>query len=45
MDDRRGGLADLLAGTLVVYADSELAAAELESDVSLVTSDMSGQRS
>jgi uncharacterized RDD family membrane protein YckC len=43
VDDRRRGLADFLAGTFVVYADRELAAGELEPEVSLAMSDMSGQ--
>jgi uncharacterized RDD family membrane protein YckC len=45
IDDRRRGLADFLAGTFVVYADREVAAPELEPDMSLATSDMSGQPS
>jgi uncharacterized RDD family membrane protein YckC len=45
IDDRRRGLPDFLAGTVVVYAEVALAPGELEPDVSLVTSDMSGQPS
>jgi uncharacterized RDD family membrane protein YckC len=45
IDNRRRGLADFLAGTFVVYADREVAAPELEPDMSLATSDMSGQPS
>jgi uncharacterized RDD family membrane protein YckC len=45
VDDRRRGLPDFLAGTVVVYAGAELALGELEPDVSLVTRDMSGQPS
>ena len=45
VDDRRRGLPDFLAGTVVVYAGAELAPGELEPDVSLATRDMSGQPS
>jgi uncharacterized RDD family membrane protein YckC len=45
IDDRRRGLPDFLAGTVVVYAEAVLAPGELEPDVSLATSDMSGQPS
>ena len=45
VDDRRRGLADFLAGTVVLYADRELEAeAEaVDADASLVPGDMSGQ--
>ena len=45
IDDRRRGLPDFLAGTVVVYAEAALAPGELEPDRSLATSDMSGQPS
>ncbi len=45
VDDRRRGLPDFLAGTVVVYAGAELALGDLEPGVSLVTRDMSGQPS
>ncbi len=45
VDDRRRGLPDFLAGTVVVYAGAKLAPGELEPDVSLATRDMSGQPS
>jgi uncharacterized RDD family membrane protein YckC len=45
IDNRRRGLPDFLAGTVVVYAGAQLALGELKPDVSLVTRDMSGQPS
>jgi uncharacterized RDD family membrane protein YckC len=45
IDNRRRGLPDFLAGTVVVYAGVELALDELVPDVSLATRDMSGQPS
>jgi len=45
IDNRRRGLPDFLAGTVVVYAGAELALDELAPDESLVTRDMSGQPS
>jgi uncharacterized RDD family membrane protein YckC len=45
IDNRRRGLPDFLAGTVVVYAEAALAPGELEPDVSLAASDMSGQPS
>jgi uncharacterized RDD family membrane protein YckC len=43
VDDRRRGLADFLAGTVVVYADRELEPEAVEADATLVPSDVSGQ--
>ena len=48
VDDRRRGLADMLAGTVVLYADRALPAAELApgrapGDTALAMDDMSGQ--
>lgn len=40
IDDRRRGLPDFLAGTVVVYAGAELAPGELEPEVSLAARDM-----
>jgi uncharacterized RDD family membrane protein YckC len=45
IDDRRRGLPDFLAGTVVVYAGAALAPGELEPDVELAARDMSGQLS
>jgi uncharacterized RDD family membrane protein YckC len=46
VDDRRRGLADMLAGTVVVYADRPLPLAQpVTEDVSLVAGDMSSQPS
>ena len=38
IDDRRRGLADFMAGTVVVYADAELAVAAPESAASVIVS-------
>jgi uncharacterized RDD family membrane protein YckC len=46
VDDRRRGLADMLAGTVVLYADREPPVAELAPEVvSLVADDLSSQPS
>jgi uncharacterized RDD family membrane protein YckC len=45
VDDRRRGLADFLAGTVVVYVDRELAVVDLQPDASLAEHEMSGQPS
>ena len=49
IDDRRRGLPDFLARTLVIYADAEVPAGDLEpeagADVSLATGDFSRQPS
>ena len=45
VDDRRRGLADFLAGTVVVYADREIPLADLRPAMSLVERDMTGQSS
>jgi uncharacterized RDD family membrane protein YckC len=46
VDDRRRGLADMLAGTVVLYADRPAPVAELApEDVSLVADDLSSQPS
>jgi uncharacterized RDD family membrane protein YckC len=45
VDDRRRALPDLLAGTVVVYADMDLTAEDLEPGASLVADHMSGQPS
>ena len=45
VDDRRRGLADFLAGTVVVYADREVALADLRPAMSLAERDMTGQSS
>jgi uncharacterized RDD family membrane protein YckC len=45
VDHRRRGLADFLAGTVVVYADREIPLADLRPAISLVERDMTGQSS
>ena len=45
VDDRRRGLADFLAGTVVVYADREYVPAPAEARASLAAHDMTGQPS
>jgi uncharacterized RDD family membrane protein YckC len=43
VDDRRRGLADFLAGTVVVYADRQIEAGAEAPEAALVPPDMSGQ--
>jgi uncharacterized RDD family membrane protein YckC len=45
VDDRRRGLADFLAGTVVLYADREIPLAHLQPAMSLAERDMTGQSS
>jgi uncharacterized RDD family membrane protein YckC len=45
VDNRRRGLADFLAGTVVVYADREIPLADLQPAMSLAERDMTGQSS
>jgi uncharacterized RDD family membrane protein YckC len=45
VDNRRRGLADFLAGTVVVYADREIPLADLRPAMSLVERDMTSQSS
>jgi uncharacterized RDD family membrane protein YckC len=45
VDDRRRGLADMLAGTVVLYADRTLPLAQLATEELTLPGDMSSQPS